>query len=88
MAIVTDAQCGDVHFDIVSLEQNWYFIHPFKKPFHEAISLNFFFFFLEPSKGPTVWRTIDASPSPAFWTVRLMWKVKQCAKLQKLNIIF
>ncbi|XP_021235993.1 interleukin-6 receptor subunit beta isoform X1 [Numida meleagris] len=28
----------------------------------------------KPSKGPTIWRTIDASPSPAFWTVRLMWK--------------
>ena len=47
----------------------------------------FFFFFLEPSKGPTIWRTIDVSPSPAFWIVRLMWKVKQCAKLQKLYII-
>ncbi|XP_072215922.1 interleukin-6 receptor subunit beta isoform X1 [Excalfactoria chinensis] len=28
----------------------------------------------KPSKGPAIWRTIDASPSPAFWTVRLMWK--------------
>uniref|UniRef100_A0A8C2SPP4 Interleukin-6 receptor subunit beta n=1 Tax=Coturnix japonica TaxID=93934 RepID=A0A8C2SPP4_COTJA len=28
----------------------------------------------KPSRGPAIWRTIDASPSPSFWTVRLMWK--------------
>ncbi|NWR90696.1 IL6RB protein, partial [Furnarius figulus] len=28
----------------------------------------------EPSKGPSLWRIIDASHSPAFWTVHLMWK--------------
>ncbi|XP_009082731.1 PREDICTED: interleukin-6 receptor subunit beta-like, partial [Acanthisitta chloris] len=28
----------------------------------------------KPSKGPAVWRIIDASPSPASWTVHLMWK--------------
>ncbi|NXL94849.1 IL6RB protein, partial [Alectura lathami] len=28
----------------------------------------------KPSKGPPVWRIIEASPSPASWTVHLMWK--------------
>ncbi|NXA86643.1 IL6RB protein, partial [Melanocharis versteri] len=28
----------------------------------------------KPSKGPPIWRIIDASHSPAFWTVHLMWK--------------
>ncbi|NWZ31744.1 IL6RB protein, partial [Asarcornis scutulata] len=28
----------------------------------------------KPSKGPSIWRIIDASSSPASWTVRLMWK--------------
>ncbi|NXK49907.1 IL6RB protein, partial [Chauna torquata] len=28
----------------------------------------------KPSKGPPIWRIIDASPSLASWTVRLMWK--------------
>ncbi|XP_009465538.1 PREDICTED: interleukin-6 receptor subunit beta-like, partial [Nipponia nippon] len=29
----------------------------------------------KPSKGPPIWRIIDASRSPASWTVHLMWKV-------------
>ncbi|KFP52445.1 Interleukin-6 receptor subunit beta, partial [Cathartes aura] len=28
----------------------------------------------KPSKGPPIWRIIDASRSPASWTVHLMWK--------------
>ncbi|KAM6304540.1 interleukin-6 receptor subunit beta isoform 2-T3 [Podargus strigoides] len=28
----------------------------------------------KPSKGPSVWRIIDTSRSPASWTVHLMWK--------------
>ncbi|NWR73605.1 IL6RB protein, partial [Centropus unirufus] len=28
----------------------------------------------KPSKGPSIWRIIDASRSPASWTVHLMWK--------------
>nr|XP_009942084.1 PREDICTED: interleukin-6 receptor subunit beta [Opisthocomus hoazin] len=28
----------------------------------------------KPSKGPPIWRIIDASHSPASWTVHLMWK--------------
>uniref|UniRef100_A0A8C0HPI5 Interleukin-6 receptor subunit beta n=1 Tax=Buteo japonicus TaxID=224669 RepID=A0A8C0HPI5_9AVES len=28
----------------------------------------------KPSKGPAIWRIIDASCSPASWTVHLMWK--------------
>ncbi|XP_075595470.1 interleukin-6 receptor subunit beta isoform X4 [Balearica regulorum gibbericeps] len=29
----------------------------------------------KPSKGPPIWRIIDASHSPASWTVHLMWKL-------------
>ncbi|KAF1614066.1 UNVERIFIED_CONTAM: Interleukin-6 receptor subunit beta, partial [Eudyptes robustus] len=28
----------------------------------------------KPTKGPPIWRIIDASHSPASWTVQLMWK--------------
>ncbi|NXA44800.1 IL6RB protein, partial [Nothocercus julius] len=31
----------------------------------------------KPSKGPPLWRIIDASHSSAFWTVHLMWKALQ-----------
>ncbi|XP_030323890.1 interleukin-6 receptor subunit beta isoform X3 [Calypte anna] len=31
----------------------------------------------KPSKGPPVWRIIDASHSPGYWTVHLMWKALQ-----------
>ncbi|KAM6105138.1 interleukin-6 receptor subunit beta isoform 7-T7 [Pterocles gutturalis] len=31
----------------------------------------------KPSKGPPIWRIIDASHSPASWTVHLMWKALQ-----------
>jgi len=41
----------------------------------------------EPSKGPPIWRIIDASHSPASWTVHLMWKVKQHEKLQELSML-
>ncbi|KAM8793330.1 interleukin-6 receptor subunit beta-like [Eudromia elegans] len=31
----------------------------------------------KPSKGPALWRIIDTSHSPDFWTVHLMWKALQ-----------
>ncbi|NXW38117.1 IL6RB protein, partial [Phaetusa simplex] len=40
----------------------------------ETVTALTLFLSSEPSKGPPIWRIIDASRSPAFWTVRLMWK--------------